>query len=241
MGAKAKGKIKGVLGRLGDLGAIDKKYDVAVSTACAALDYIVVETTADAQACVAHLRANNLGVATFLILEKQQALEGRMREAAKAASAEKSAAPRLMDLIKPAEPRLAVAFYYGVRDTAVADDLDGASKIAYEGKTRKRVVTLAGQLIETSGTMSGGGPSPGGAHANGTRGAGAGGDGPPPPPVAPAERNSRPRASRTRRRAPPPSPRGKRRKKPRRRSRRWSVRSPNSAPRLRRRRIAPPT
>ena len=49
MGAKAKGKIKGVLGRLGDLGAIDKKYDVAVSTACAALDYIVVETTADAQ------------------------------------------------------------------------------------------------------------------------------------------------------------------------------------------------
>jgi structural maintenance of chromosome 4 len=47
--------------RLGDLGAIDKKYDVAVSTACAALDYIVVETTADAQACVAHLRTNNLG------------------------------------------------------------------------------------------------------------------------------------------------------------------------------------
>ena len=169
MGAKAKGKIKGVLGRLGDLGAIDKKYDVAVSTACAALDYIVVETTADAQACVAHLRANNLGVATFLILEKQQALEGRMREAAKAASAEKSAAPRLMDLIKPVEPRLAVAFYYGVRDTAVADDLDGASKIAYEGKTRKRVVTLAGQLIETSGTMSGGGAKPkGGRMRTGT-------------------------------------------------------------------------
>jgi len=44
------------------------KYDVAVSTACSALDYIVVETTADAQACVAHLRSNNLGVATFLIL-----------------------------------------------------------------------------------------------------------------------------------------------------------------------------
>ena len=61
MAAKAKGKIKGVLGRLGDLGAIDRKYDVAVSTACSALDYIVVETTADAQACVTHLRANNLG------------------------------------------------------------------------------------------------------------------------------------------------------------------------------------
>lgn len=169
MAAKAKGKIKGVLGRLGDLGAIDKKYDVAVSTACAALDYIVVENTADAQACVAHLRANNLGVATFLILEKQQGLEGRMRESAKAAAAEKGAPPRLIDLIKPAEPRLAVAFYYGVRDTAVADDLDGASKIAYEGRQRRRVVTLAGQLIETSGTMSGGGSRPkGGRMRTGT-------------------------------------------------------------------------
>ena len=171
MAAKTKGKIKGVLGRLGDLGAIDKKYDVAVSTACAALDYIVVETTADAQACVAHLRANNLGVATFLILEKQQGLEGRMRESAKAAAAEKGAnsAPRLIDLIKPAEPRLAVAFYYGVRDTAVADDLDAASKIAYEGRQRRRVVTLAGQLIETSGTMSGGGNKPkGGRMRTGT-------------------------------------------------------------------------
>ena len=114
-----------MLGRLGDLGAVDAKYDVAVSTACGALDYVVVETTADAQACVAHLRAHNLGVATFLILEKQKALEGRMREAKAAAAKEKVV--RLMDLIRPADERVAVAFYYGVRDTAVADDLDAAS------------------------------------------------------------------------------------------------------------------
>lgn len=44
------------------------KYDVAISTACAGLDYIVVETTASAQACVDLLRAQNLGVATFMIL-----------------------------------------------------------------------------------------------------------------------------------------------------------------------------
>jgi hypothetical protein len=40
----------------GDLGAIDAKYDVAVSTAVGALDYIVVETTSDAQRCVEYLR-----------------------------------------------------------------------------------------------------------------------------------------------------------------------------------------
>lgn len=158
MKAKSRGELRGVLGRLGDLGAVDAKYDVAVSTACGALDYVVVETTADAQACVAHLRAHNLGVATFLILEKQKALEGRMREAKAAAAKEK--VTRLMDLIRPADARVAVAFYYGVRDTAVADDLDAASAIAYGGARRRRVVTLAGQLIETAGTMSGGGAKP---------------------------------------------------------------------------------
>ena len=157
MEAKKRGQLSGVLGRLGDLGSINAKYDVAVSTACGALDYVVVETTADAQACVAHLRKNNLGVATFLILEKQKGLEGKMREAAKNASGN---IVRLMDLIKPVSPDVAVAFYYGVRDTAVSDDLDSASKIAYDGDTRRRVVTLSGQLIETTGTMSGGGNKP---------------------------------------------------------------------------------
>ena len=44
------------------------KYDVAISTACPGLEYIVVETTAAAQACVELLRRKNLGVATFMIL-----------------------------------------------------------------------------------------------------------------------------------------------------------------------------
>lgn len=48
------------------------------------------------------------------------------------------------------------AFYYGLRDTLVATNLDQATRVAY-GKTRYRVVTLEGQLIEISGTMSGGG------------------------------------------------------------------------------------
>lgn len=47
---------------------IAAKYDVAISTACAGLDYIVVDTANTAQACVEMLRSRNLGVATFLIL-----------------------------------------------------------------------------------------------------------------------------------------------------------------------------
>ena len=55
----------------GDLGAIDAKYDVAVSTASPQLDYVVVDSTAVAQQCIELLRKQGLGVATFLMLDKQ--------------------------------------------------------------------------------------------------------------------------------------------------------------------------
>lgn len=56
------------------------RYDIAVSTACPSLEYIVVESTSDAQRCVELLRRNNLGVATFLILEKQRHLAAQMAD-----------------------------------------------------------------------------------------------------------------------------------------------------------------
>ena len=45
---------------------------------------------------------------------------------------------------------------YFFRDTLVASDMDQANRIAY-GAKRYRVVTLNGEMIETSGAMSGGG------------------------------------------------------------------------------------
>ena len=48
-----------VFGRLGDLGEVDNQYDVAVSTASSALDYIVVQSAEDAQACIEYLKKYN--------------------------------------------------------------------------------------------------------------------------------------------------------------------------------------
>ncbi|XP_042894474.2 structural maintenance of chromosomes protein 4-like, partial [Parasteatoda tepidariorum] len=67
---KAKGRFTGVYGRLGDLGAIDEKYDIAISTACGSLDNIVTDTIATARECVEHLRKHNLGYTTFIALDK---------------------------------------------------------------------------------------------------------------------------------------------------------------------------
>lgn len=137
-------------GRLGSLGTIPDKYDVAVSTACGALNNMVVDKVEDAQACIDYLRKQNVGRASFMVLEKlsSQGMD-------KIPTPEN--VPRLFDLIKPKEPRFAAAFLKGVGSTLVADDLEQANRIAFGGARRWRVVTLAGQLIDASGTMSGGG------------------------------------------------------------------------------------
>ncbi|XP_006453917.1 hypothetical protein AGABI2DRAFT_181926 [Agaricus bisporus var. bisporus H97] len=150
---KSRGQIHGFHGRLGSLGTIDERYDVAVSTACGQLNHLVVDTVEQAQQCIEYLRSQNIGRATFMVLEKIPAENGMK----KIQTPEN--APRLFDLIKSKEARFAPAFYKALRDTLVAEDLDQANRVAY-GATRWRVVTLAGQMFETSGTMSGGGGQP---------------------------------------------------------------------------------
>lgn len=52
------------------MGAIDEKYDVAISSSCSALDYIVVDTIDVAEECVKFLKRTGIGVATFIALDK---------------------------------------------------------------------------------------------------------------------------------------------------------------------------
>lgn len=128
---------------------IDDKYDVAVTTACGALNNLVVDTVEQGQACIEHLRKGNVGRASFMVLEKLPPRDLQPIETPENVH-------RLFDLIKPKDPRFAPAFYKGVFNTLVADDMTQAQRIGY-GKKRWRVVTLGGQLIDPSGTMSGGG------------------------------------------------------------------------------------
>ncbi|ENN71991.1 hypothetical protein YQE_11282, partial [Dendroctonus ponderosae] len=150
--AKSEGNCPGLFGRLGDLGAINAKYDVAVSTACGPLDNIVVDSVNTAQWCIAFLKTHDIGRGVFIALDQQEHLWDR----ASTPIQTPENVHRLYDLIKVPDERVKTAFYYALRDTLVAKDLEQASRIAY-GARRYRVVTLNGDLIETSGTMSGGG------------------------------------------------------------------------------------
>ncbi|KAL4881066.1 RecF/RecN/SMC [Aspergillus karnatakaensis] len=149
MRLKESGRIEGFHGRLGNLGTIDEKFDVAISTACPALENMVVDTVEVGQQCIDYLRKNNLGRANFILLDRLP-----KRDLSKIMTPEN--VPRLFDLVKPKDEKFAPAFYSVMQNTLVAKDLEQANRIAY-GARRWRVVTLDGQLIDTSGTMSGGG------------------------------------------------------------------------------------
>jgi structural maintenance of chromosome 4 len=149
MRMKESGRIEGFHGRLGNLGAIDQMYDVAISTACGQLDNFVTDTVEAGQQCIEYLRKTNLGRGNFICLDKL-----RVRDMSPIQTPEN--APRLFDLVKPKDDKFRPAFYHALQDTLVAKDLAQANRIAY-GAKRWRVVTLAGELIDKSGTMSGGG------------------------------------------------------------------------------------
>ncbi|KAI0242617.1 Structural maintenance of chromosomes protein 4 [Massospora cicadina] len=146
---KELGRLRGIHGRLGSLGVIDAKYDVAISTACPQLNYIVVDTIKTAQECTKFLRDNQIGRGVFMALDRIQA-------PAIPFGPTPQNLPRLYDLVKPKMPEYARAFLSVLRDTLVADNLCQAREVGM-GKVRRRVVTLAGEMVEVAGTMTGGG------------------------------------------------------------------------------------
>ncbi|XP_073338571.1 structural maintenance of chromosomes protein 4 [Pagrus major] len=152
MQQKKIGRIPGIFGRLGDLGAIDEQYDVAISSSCGALDNIVVDTIDTAQKCVTFLKEQNIGVATFIGLDKMKVWENKM-----APIRTPEDCPRLFDMVRVKNESVRPAFYFALRDTLVAKDMEQATRMAFQKDRRWRVVTLKGQIIEMAGTMTGGG------------------------------------------------------------------------------------
>ncbi|KAH8377378.1 hypothetical protein KR093_005173, partial [Drosophila rubida] len=154
MRMKAEGKIPGILGRLGDLGGIDAKYDIAISTACGRLDNIVTDNYDTATAAIKALKQHNVGRANFIPLNRMEHWRNKAYPIQTPGNV-----PRLYDLVHVEDERVKTAFYMALRNTLVADDLEQGSRIAY-GRERFRVVTLRGEIIEQTGTMSGGGNRP---------------------------------------------------------------------------------
>ncbi|GAA5870268.1 hypothetical protein JCM1840_001607 [Sporobolomyces johnsonii] len=153
---KEQGRLPGFHGRLGDLGRIDDKYDVAISTAAAAgLDSLVVDTRETAEAIFDHLRKHNIGRASCIALDRF----GKVDLAPIATPGETR---RLFDLVTPKDAIYAPVFRHVLKNTLVAKTWDEAHAVS-TGKVdgqRWRVVTVDGNIAEASGAAQVGGSRP---------------------------------------------------------------------------------
>ncbi len=139
-------QLPGVIGTVAQLGRVETAYQLALEIAAGGrLGQIVVEDDAVAAAGIEILKRERGGRATFLPLSKMQ-------------SARKLSNLNLPGLVDYAlnlidfETRLLPIFAYVFGQTLVFEDLGSARR--YLGQ--HRIVTLDGELLETSGAMSGG-------------------------------------------------------------------------------------
>ncbi len=145
---KQSNEIKGIHGTVSSLGQADESSSLALEVAAGSrINSIVVEDDEVAAKCIRHLRDNKLGVATFLPLNKLRAPDEKPN--VKRGEAILGLA---VDLITY-ESKYEKVFRYVFGNTLVLRDLDAARKL---GVGKARMVTLQGDLLDTSGSMQGG-------------------------------------------------------------------------------------
>lgn len=141
--------IPGVWGLVAQLGQVDPRYQLALETAAGSrLGHVVVEDDSVAAAGIELLKHKRAGRATFLPLNKIR--PPRLNDTVVLRYAQGFVAPAV-DLID-CEPRYQTIFAYIFGNTLVFATLNDARP--HLGK--QRLVTLEGDLLESSGAMTGG-------------------------------------------------------------------------------------
>ncbi len=148
---QGKDKLKGIHGTIAELGHVDARFSLALEIAAGPrLKSIVVDNDETAARAIRYLKENKLGVATFLPLNKV-----RSRPASpevKKLIDSRGCYGLAINLVKFDEQYRNV-FSYIFGDTLVVENIDTARRI---GIGSARMVTLDGDMAETSGAMQGG-------------------------------------------------------------------------------------
>jgi len=144
------GRVTGIRGTVEELASIASEHETALQVAGGGrFQALVVETDQVAEQCVKLLRDEKRGRATFLPLNRM--LPGRPKGKALLAAQSAGAVGFAIDLVKFDE-ELRPAFWYVFGETLVMKDLGHAR----EQMGGVRLVTLAGDLIEATGAITGG-------------------------------------------------------------------------------------
>ena len=140
-------KLRGVHAPLVKLGTVDKEYSIAMEVAFGGrMAHIVVDDEHVASVAIELLKSSNAGRATFIPLNKIKKAPSRLQ-----LPKDKGVIDFAINLVD-FDDEYIDAFYYAVGDTIVVEDIECAKKLI----GRYRMVTLQGELLEKSGSMTGG-------------------------------------------------------------------------------------
>ncbi len=142
--------LRGVWGTVAQLLHVPVEYEVALEVALGGhLQDLVVESWADAEAAIAFLRRGRRGRATFLPLDT-------VRPAPRlTAPSEEGVVGVAADLVR-AEARLAPVVEMLLGRTVVVADLKAARRVFGRLRGGFQIVTLAGELLRSGGSVTGG-------------------------------------------------------------------------------------
>lgn len=146
-----KNKFGEVHGTVADLGKVKSMYSLALETAAGPrIKGIVVKDDAVASRCIHFLKDNKFGSAAFFPLNK---VKGPEPESALKKLADVKGVHGLATDLLTFEPAFKQVIHYVFGNTLVIDNIEVARRI---GIGKARMVTLDGDLCETSGVMIGG-------------------------------------------------------------------------------------
>ena len=146
---------KGIHGALAQLITVEKKYEVAIEmTLGSALQNIVTSSEEDAKKAIEYLKKNNLGRATFLPMSSVngRTFENNLMQDIKNQVGFCGVACDLIEC-KPEYKGIVLSFLGKV---IVVENLEAGIKMARKFGYGFRIVTLDGDVLSTSGSMSGG-------------------------------------------------------------------------------------
>lgn len=152
MQAAKAGRLTGIRGTVADILSVDKKYGIAIETALGnALQNIIVDNEETAKRCIRYLKDTNGGRATFYPLTSVKGTELNQS----GLSDEEGFEGLGSELVRCDEEYLGIIRSV-LGKTAVADDINTATRIAKKYGYRFRIITLDGQVINAGGSFTGG-------------------------------------------------------------------------------------
>ena len=149
-------EFKGIIGAVGELISVEKKYETAIEIALGgSIQNIVTENEADAKAAIEYLKRNNSGRATFLPLTS---VKPRTSSIDRNLMKEDGVIGTAFELLKFNE-RYKNIFSSLLLNTVVVDTMDNGIRLSKKYNYSNKLVTLSGELFNPGGAITGGSTS----------------------------------------------------------------------------------